>query len=411
MNIKLQTISLDPKVQRYEKVSDTVDETVLINTPGSNFYEKKMSKNKVWNFICGYLTPVQLLVYSLVGFTVIWCIYGAAYYTYNLSNHYSIMSCTFSFLGSWDDDSNPIGWYWFTIGMCSSFFIEMPIIMYVYQRVKHINKKIALCGNIFWVLGVCAQFLVGCFPSSSTIIFGTTKFRDIHNPTATVTFSALLVGAPCYAALVGYDRPTSCKKIGKGNILNHRYTDICIGIVIQIMIVALIILGLWQIVYPIMYAKDPTIGSNWSAAMNTIWSFPLWENVIIITLYLYLIIFPFSLPHRADGLAPKQRLSTTFKKVTLDQIYLKSEISKTWYPILSRSDVNVRNAADFLENLADCEEVEGLLSFRAIQTLSKLADMINSQQNADETKAVLKEFTKSSYELWTWHSTIKKCIK
>ncbi|CAL6032324.1 DUF998_domain-containing protein [Hexamita inflata] len=413
MDIKLQATKLNGHVSQI-KADTTSDETVLLNTINPTPKHKKTSKNNITMYICGYLTPQQQIVHSVVGFVLIWCIYGASYYTFNLSNYpqqYSIMTSTFSFLGSWDSERNPKGWYWFTIGMVLSFFVEIPLLMYVYQRLKHVDLKLAKVSLVFWFMGVCAQFLVGCFPDANSIIFGKTKFSDIHNIVAIATFLSLLVSAPINGALVAYDRPGSCKKIGKKNMLNHRHTDICIGLVITSICISVIFSILWQVVYPIMYAKDPSIGSNWSAAMNTIWSFPLWENVVIFTLYLYLIWFPFTLPRRTDGICPKQRLSTSFKKISLTQIQLKTQLSRTWFQILNSKKVNVRNAANLLEHISDCEEVEDLLSYQAVVVLTIIAEMINNNQNSAEVKKTLKEFTKNSNELWNWEQTLKQCIK
>ncbi|CAL6002300.1 Conserved_hypothetical protein [Hexamita inflata] len=367
-------------------------------------------QNRFLLYITGHLSPFQLILHS-ISLPVIWCIYGLSYYTYNTFNHYSILSCTFSFLGSWDDNRNPTGWYWFTIGMILSSLFEVPLVFYVHLRLKNVNKTLAQIGTGFWLVGIVSQFLVGCFSCSNSLLFGSVSFGDVHNNVATVTFVALLVGAPVYAALVGYDKPKSCKKIGKGNILNHFYTDIFMGVVIFAISTVVFFCLLWQIVYLALKSKNPHMGSSFNESMNTVFSFALWENVVIITLYIILWGFPFTLPTRIDGLAPKQRLSIAFQKIKLDQIHLKTDIAKLWYPILNKNDVGIRNAADFLENLADCEEIEGLLSQNAIQTLTKIAKMINNHEKADEIQVILKEFTKSSCELWNWQHTIKKCIK
>ncbi|CAL6031601.1 Conserved_hypothetical protein [Hexamita inflata] len=399
----MHSVPLQPSSQVY---GDSDSSHLLQNT----YTHKYTQQRSFLLYITGHLSPLQLLLHS-ISLPLIWCIYGLSYFTYNTSNHYSVLSCTFSFLGSWDSNRNPTGWYWFTIGMVLSSLFEVPLVLYVHLRLVNVNKTLAQVGTGFWLVGIVSQFLVGCFSCSNSLLAGDVSFGDVHNNVASVTFVALLVGAPVYAALVGYDKPESCRKIGKGNILNHFYTDLFMIIVVFAICTVVFFCVLWQIVYLVLKSKNPDMGSSFNESMNTVFSFALWENVVIITLYIILWGFPFTLPTRIDGLAPKQRLSIAFKKIQLDQIHLKTDIAKIWYLILNQNDVGIRNAADFLENLADCEEMEGLVSQNAIQTLTKIAKMINNHEKADEIQAILKEFTKSSYELWNWQHTIKKCIK
>ncbi|CAL6011283.1 DUF998_domain-containing protein [Hexamita inflata] len=247
-------------------------------------------------YLSGYLTTKQLVVHQILGFTLIWSIYGAAYYTFNLSNSYSILKHTFSLLGSWDSDCNPKGWYWFSAGMCLSFFVEVPIVMYIYQRLKLVNGKLAKWNASFWMVGVSAQFLVGCCPSTNSLIFGNVKFEDVHNVLAAITFICLLIGAPLNGALVGYDRRNSCTKIGKKNLFDHRFTDTCMAVILLSMSVSVFICVLGQMIDLLEIKSVP----------SPVWEFSLWENVIIFTLYLYLIWFPFTLPNRCDNVVSQQ---------------------------------------------------------------------------------------------------------
>ncbi|CAL6011097.1 Conserved_hypothetical protein [Hexamita inflata] len=320
------------------------------------------------------------------------------------------MTATFSFLGSNEQNSNPNGWYWFSIGMFTSFFVEIPLIMYVYQRLRLVNFRLAKVSNGFWLTGVSSQFLIGVFRSSRDKVFGKIEFRKIHNIVAIICFLSLLVGAPCSAALVAYDKPKSCTNYGKKNLLNHRLTDICISLVMLSLFLVVLFCVLWQIVYPILYKQDPTIGSNWTAGMNTIWSFPLWENVCIITLYVYILWFPFMLPARTDGKRPKQRNSCSFSRVNYNGIELKTELSRMWFEIL-KEKIEFRSGADFLEHLADYDEVEGLLSEKGVSFIQSVGKLIIEGEKAENVKKMIKEFGKESNELWQWKRVMIKCAE
>ncbi|CAL6002212.1 Conserved_hypothetical protein [Hexamita inflata] len=371
---------------------------------------QRKCQNKFCRYISGFLTPNQLIAHSIIGYICIWSIFGASYGTFNQVNHYSIMSSTFSYLGSNDKDCNPNGWYWFSIGMFASFFVEIPLIMYIYQRLKLVNYRLAKVSNGFWLVGVCAQFFIGVFPSSKDKIFGNTEFRQFHNPIAVICFVCVLVGAPCSAALVAYDKPKSCTNYGKRNLLNHRLTDICIALIMISICLVVIFCVLWQIVYPIQYKKDPSIGSNWSAGMNTIWSFALWENVCIITLYVYILWFPFTLDLRTDEKRPKQRTSCSFSSVNIEGIVLKTELSVMWFKIIKDKRALFRSGADFLEHLADYEEVEGLLSQEAVEFIKSVGKMINEGDYENAQKRI-KQFGERSNELWQWKRVMLKCAK
>ncbi|HOH43512.1 MAG TPA: hypothetical protein PLZ53_10375, partial [Candidatus Hydrogenedentes bacterium] len=49
----------------------------------------------------------------------------------------------------------------------------------------------------------------------------------------------------------------------------------------------------WEFVYAQMkaaaQATGQPIGSSWSEAMNTIYSFPLWENILIYSFFVFLV--------------------------------------------------------------------------------------------------------------------------
>ena len=43
-------------------------------------------------------------------------------------------------------------------------------------------------------------------------------------------------------------------------------------------------------------ASGGHIGSSWAEGLHTCYSFPLWENVVIYTLFIFLIWFALALP-------------------------------------------------------------------------------------------------------------------
>lgn len=58
----------------------------------------------------------------------------------------------------------------------------------------------------------------------------------------------------------------------------------------------------WEFIYADMKSKAALagvrIGSSWSEALNTRYSFPLWENVVIYTFYVFFAWFMLVLPNK-----------------------------------------------------------------------------------------------------------------
>ncbi|CAL6011284.1 Hypothetical_protein [Hexamita inflata] len=80
------------------------------------------------------------------------------------------------------------------------------------------------------------------------------------------------------------------------NLFDHRFTDTCMAVVLLSMSVSVFICVLGQMIDLLEIKSVP----------SPVWEFSLWENVIIFTLYLYLIWFPFTLPNRCDNVVSQQ---------------------------------------------------------------------------------------------------------
>ncbi|CAL6097939.1 Hypothetical_protein [Hexamita inflata] len=121
-------------------------------------------------------------------------------------------------------------------------------------------------------------------------------------------------------------------------------------------------------------------------------------------MYLYYIWFPFTLPLRTDGIVPVQRFSQRIN-YNLKKIELKPDLARIWFEI-----IHTKAAGDFLEHLADYQEIQNLLSKDLIQTLNLIYSAV--QRSEKETvKQIIDEALKKSDELRPFKNVLLKFAK
>ncbi|CAL6032328.1 Conserved_hypothetical protein [Hexamita inflata] len=289
------------------------------------------------------------------------------------------MRDTFSTLGSWIDDDNPNAWFLFSIGLVLSFIIELPLVQYQYKRIVYVNKVLSVIVTTCIYLGLICFVIIACFPIVYTPI--TTKsniqFADIHMAAALAGGGFFIFGYIMLFVIMIVDK---CKK------KNIRYRQQIFGITLTFsitvlvifIIIALLVNLIWYIWYPILYKNDPSIGSSYGASIFTIFSFSLWENVGILFIYLFSLIFPLTLPKREDCIYPKQKESKRINPKMSD-IQLFTEISQLWSALLLKYNIkSCRYICVFLEHIADYQQVDGLLEPDQISYLYIIQEVLNN---------------------------------
>jgi hypothetical membrane protein len=118
-----------------------------------------------------------------------------AYLAYPKENAYDIMKDTFSFLGSSDADNNPDGWFLFTVSLTVTGVLLFPINLFRLKMMRQINPKGAILSFLFYSIAAIGLFLVGVFPDNGGMSFySDVSAGTLHARVALFAFAGFGVG-------------------------------------------------------------------------------------------------------------------------------------------------------------------------------------------------------------------------
>jgi hypothetical membrane protein len=248
----------------------------------------------------GDFKPHELRRYLVFEILFFWGLIFACWRIFPEENAFSIMTHTFSFLGSFDSHRNPGGWWLFTIAMTSWGLATVPVALYLQRCFSPISARGARAGARLLLTGALGIVLVGIFPDARGVAVGNWHWGDFHKIAALFLVVGFLFGIPLFGVLLLKDRFSSEPK-------QHNHTRL-LGpyfFFASITGIALTFLITWIFVYADMQAaakvSGTAIGSSWTEAMGTRYSFPLWDNVFLYTLFISLIWIPLVAPKPNDG--------------------------------------------------------------------------------------------------------------
>ncbi|CAL6058666.1 Conserved_hypothetical protein [Hexamita inflata] len=263
----------------------SLNDNVKLKSPQQNYSVKYSFKNHV---IGRFASVKHMRVHVLGGFVLILFCYFTAIILYPKQNHYTIMEKTFSNLGSFDKESNYRGWYFYSLLQLVSFCVNFPMAFYQHRRLKPINITVSILACIGMVTGAVCQFFLCFFPASEQVLSGSLMWGDFHNNIGYLGFAGCLFGYVMYGVLSIIDR---CKK----KVLNHLKVDLAISFIIVMFLLTTTAICSWLIIYPKLKAKDPSMPSFRKASQYTIFDFTMWENLFVYSLYIFNLVFPFTL--------------------------------------------------------------------------------------------------------------------
>lgn len=247
----------------------------------------------------GHLRHPELNRY-LIGLSVVfWGLIFICWMIYPAENRYSIMTHTFSFLGSWEAKHNPQGWWLFTLALIVWGVGTVPLVAYTHHRFAAHYPRLAWPGTFFLLCGCLGMVLVGIFPDVAGDVIPGWRWTKVHEKVAVVAFAGFFLGLMWNALLLAWDA-AAARWLGHRSHFNHGRLAVPSVTFAAIVAVAVYHLITWEFLYARMRADAAaggyTIGSSWSEALNTKYSFPLWENVLIYSLYAFLMVFVVLLP-------------------------------------------------------------------------------------------------------------------
>lgn len=247
----------------------------------------------------GHLRTPELNRYLLGMSVLFWGLILAAWLIYPAENRYSIMSHTFSFLGSWEDKHNPAGWWLFTLALIVWGLGTMPLVAYTHHRFAAHYPRLAYPGAFFLLVGCVGMILVGIFPDVGGDVLPGWRWTKVHEKVAILAFAGFFLGLVWHGGLLVWDA-IAARFLNHRSHFNHGRLAWPYGIWSIIVGIAAYHLITWEFLYAQMRADAAAggyrIGSSWGEALHTKYSFPLWENVLIYTLYLFLVCFVLLLP-------------------------------------------------------------------------------------------------------------------
>jgi hypothetical membrane protein len=234
--------------------------------------------------LLGDFSRSQLKRYIIFHAVIVWLFVMIAWLFYPPAE-YSIMEHTFSYLGSFDADRNPEGWYFFSVALICMGILFIPLVLYRARKIAPIEKGSVVIITFLFIIGCLGMAMVGIFPDTGVDFFADLENRQMHNLMAALGFGGFALAIIWESLLMGKDRfkrwPGKTNQTGK-QLLNHQKLQIPYIIQYLLIILTGIFVGGWEIVYPIMKENDPSL-SHWPGV--GVFSFPLWEWILIAYLF------------------------------------------------------------------------------------------------------------------------------
>lgn len=217
-----------------------------------------------------------------------WGLILAAWVAYPSEHHFSILTHTFSFLGSYNPEHNPRWWWLFSVAQIFWGLSEILIVSQVRRWFAEWSGWGAWLAAVGLWLGCAGIVLVGLFPDVRAEWRWGLRYTDIHTQAALLVAAGfggglLLLGSlVCYGFIFradadGYAR-TALGRVAQPLLFWLGTDGVCVFMVLR-----------WENIYAGMkaaaVAAGRPIGSSWAEGLKTWYAFPLWENLAIYALY------------------------------------------------------------------------------------------------------------------------------
>ena len=255
------------------------------------------------NIVSGRFAPETLRLY-LAAEALIFC--STIFLCWRLfpqENAFSIHTHTFSYLGSFEADRNPPGWWLFSIAMVFWGLACVPIVLHNLRCLPPASSRGLQVTRGLMLTGCFGIVLVGLFPDARGPILGPIRWTDLHYLGAIFVVIGFVFGVPWFAARLfraarSPQTPeparTACRRARVPQLLFMAETTVALTFLIR-----------WEFLYRgrrvEALAAGRTIGSSWTEAMNTPYSFPLWDNLFVYTLFVYLAWTALALSSKRPG--------------------------------------------------------------------------------------------------------------
>lgn len=249
--------------------------------------------------LSGHFTRRTLRVYLISMTAIFWGLIGASWLLYPAENRYSIFTHTFSFLGSSEHFHNPRWWWLFTVAMVFWGIALVPLSLYLYRRFSTVSRWGAVVAGIFFLVGSVNICLIGIFPDIPDLFYGDWSYTEIHERVALASIATIGLGTFWLGGLVLVDRYWPGRT---QHALSHRLLIAPFLLWYGMVAFAAYLEITWGMMYAELKAQAKAegikIGSWWDESLNTIYAFPFRENLIIYTIFFFLVWLAWALAPR-----------------------------------------------------------------------------------------------------------------
>jgi hypothetical protein len=268
------------------------------NHAGQATHQTEFSMHVVTQITQGRFTPRTLRIYLAALILGFWGLILPCWWLYPADGEFSVLTHTFSYLGSFNEDRNPGGWWFFCVAMTGWGFAGIPLVRYFHHRLAPVAPRGARIAAGLLTMGCAGIIIVGLFPDARATLFAWVRWTTVHYVGAAVLVLGFLTGVPWLGALVRRAaRDPNLPDDVRRAYARARWPH---ALFAAISTVALFFLIRWEFIYPALKsaaeAEGREFGSRWREAMNTVYSFPLWDNVFVYTLFIYFVWTALTLP-------------------------------------------------------------------------------------------------------------------
>ncbi len=245
--------------------------------------------------LAGRFTGKDMRRYAAFMSAAVWGLILLARMLYPPENKYSIMTHTLSRLGSFSDRHNPDWWWLFSLSLLFWGISAVPVVLYFYRQFKEFSVRGARAGAALLLTGCAGIMVTGMFPSVRITVFNSLRVNVIHDNAAGIAFLATNLGIAWLGILLLGDTVVSrCR--GRERVLAGRPLLYPYILWIAVISAAFYFRIRWNhSVYPMLEAEaaaaGKSIGSSWSEALSTPYSFPLWQHISVAAVFIFLVWF------------------------------------------------------------------------------------------------------------------------
>ncbi len=245
----------------------------------------------------GQFEARELRRYLAVEALIFWGLIVLCWSLIPRANQFGIMTHSFSYLGGFDSCHNPRWWWVFSIAMTFWGAATVPTVFYMYRRFARVHVRSAGIGAAILLIGCVGIALVGLIPTGHSAVIGGFNWGRAHRAAGLTVAIAFGIGIFWHEILLFIDGFTR-KTLGVHGYWRYvrPYTFWWV-----MAFLATYFLTAWVFVYERMKVEAAATGrhleGSWTEALNTWYSIPFWETVMIVTLYIFLAWLPLVLPN------------------------------------------------------------------------------------------------------------------